>query len=226
MTSFTGMFSNSALAQDADASLRQLTYESFSAQNERFATEYPSWAPQGSVSQSVSSSGPKFVYYGERATWAGARAACRAQGGDLASIHSEAENAEAYALTGGESTWLGLSDAEDEGHWTWSDGSPVDYTPSAGEGFWTDSYDGDEDCAGFWYGHWQSDAGGMWDDLGGRVSCGKSLPYICLVHVPSPPPARALQVRRRRRAPHRAAPQALLDHGGRGRALCGQLPTD
>jgi len=45
VTTFDRMFSSTALESDADASLRQLTYDSFSAQNGRFATEYPSWAP-------------------------------------------------------------------------------------------------------------------------------------------------------------------------------------
>ena len=46
----------------------------------------------------LSTSLPTFVYHSEPATWADARAVCQAEGGDLASIHTETENAEAYEL--------------------------------------------------------------------------------------------------------------------------------
>ena len=101
-----------------------------------------------------------FVYHSEPASWEGARAVCQAEGGDLASIHTEAENAVAYELSAGQSVWLGLTDAAEEGVWTWSDGSPLDYTPSAGEGFRYDNHGGDEDCAGFWSGRWGTAEGG------------------------------------------------------------------
>jgi hypothetical protein len=54
VTSFDNMFFNSALTND----LRQLTYESFSVQNKRFATEYPSWV--ASAAPCVSSIGEGF----------------------------------------------------------------------------------------------------------------------------------------------------------------------
>ena len=123
------------------------------------------------------------TYHSAPKSWSAARDDCRSREGDLASIHNAAENAEAFALhverslPSGQSTWLGLTDAADEGHWVWSDGTPVDYTPSAGEGFRTDNHGGDEDCAGFWDGRGASNS--MWDDMYGTESCSQPLPYIC-----------------------------------------------
>ena len=54
----------------------------------------------------LSTSLPTFVYHSEPATWADARAVCQAEGGDLASIHTETENAEAYELSAGWPTWF------------------------------------------------------------------------------------------------------------------------
>ena len=54
--------------------------------------------------------------------------------------------------------WLGLTDAAKESVSTWSDGTYLNYIPSAGEGFRRDNYGGDEDCGGFWYGRWEGNA--------------------------------------------------------------------
>ena len=54
----------------------------------------------------LSTSLPTFVYHSEPATWADARAVCQAEGGDLASIHTETENDEAYELSAGWPAWF------------------------------------------------------------------------------------------------------------------------
>ena len=131
----------------------------------------------------TSESDSDFVFFSTPKSWSDARIDCQSRGGDLAKITSETENAKAYSLTGGAQTWLGLTDALTEGAWTWADGSAVTFTPSSGEGFRRDNYDGNEDCGGFWSGRWDTVNAGMWDDLGGSSSCSASLSYLC--HIPS-----------------------------------------
>ena len=129
-----------------------------------------------------------FVFVSEPRTWSAARSDCQSRGGDLAWITSEAENAKAYSLTGGNSTWLGLTDIQQEGRWLWADGTPISFTPSSGEGFRRDNHAGNEDCAGFYEGRWNTVNAGMWDDMWGAESCTGSLPYLCRI-PPSPPPS-------------------------------------
>lgn len=69
--------------------------------------------------------------------------------------------------------WLGLNDRAAEGKWKWSDGTPMDYKRWSESG--ADSWDGDEDCAGFWDGR----GDGSWDDMYGEASCSQPLPYLC-----------------------------------------------
>lgn len=65
-------------------------------------------------------------------TWDEAEAACVKEGGHLASIASEPENAAARAAAtaacGGLSAWIGLTDGAKEGMFTWSSGEPVTFT--------------------------------------------------------------------------------------------------
>ena len=68
-----------------------------------------------------------FSFHYSPKSWHAARQDCQSRGGDLASIHSEAEHREAFALTGGRDAWIGLNDEEDEGNHVWSDGTPMDY---------------------------------------------------------------------------------------------------
>ena len=77
-------------------------------------------------------------------TWAAGRAACQSLGGDLASIHSAAENDAVRAVVPHTTAaWIGATDAVSEGTWRWSDGTPWDYSNwSPGE----PNNQGDEDC--------------------------------------------------------------------------------
>ena len=114
-----------------------------------------------------------FSYHSSPKSWGAARADCKARGGDLASIHSAAENQQAFELSRGGNMWLGLNDRAAEGKWKWSDGTPMDYKRWSESG--ADSWDGDEDCAGFWDGR----GDGSWDDMYGEASCSQPLPYLC-----------------------------------------------
>ena len=89
--------------------------------------------------------------------WAAARVGCQSRGGDLASIHSAAEQAQLVALAprlgASHDYWIGLNDIAREGTWVWSDGTPVDYsawstitTPFSRNG----EPNGDGDCAQLW----------------------------------------------------------------------------
>ena len=67
-----------------------------------------------------------FVHVDQEMYYDDARAYCRANYHDLASIHSASENAEVDALCPGR-CWIGGSDAARESTWTWSDGTAWDY---------------------------------------------------------------------------------------------------
>jgi Lectin C-type domain len=115
-------------------------------------------------------------------TWAAGRAACQSLGGDLASIHSAAENAAVWAIVSqrGGQAWIGGNDAVGEGTWRWSDGTPWDYS-----NWWPNQPDnaGNEDCV-----EMNDDltpADPRWNDAPcSDISSGA----VCRVHSPSPPP--------------------------------------
>lgn len=99
-----------------------------------------------------------------------ARADCKAKGGDLLSIHSQAIQdwtvQQAFAIQASD-WWMGLHDEAQEGSFVWTDGTPLDFTTwNEGE----PNNAGNEDCASLpiW-------AGGLWNDL----PCGATLPYVC-----------------------------------------------
>ena len=119
-----------------------------------------------------------FSFHSSPKSWHAARQDCQSRGGELASIHSEAEHREAFALTGGRDAWIGLNDEEDEGNHVWSDGTPMDYHGWApGQ---PNNYGGDEDCGGYWSGR----NNGRWDDMFGGASCSSELAYICNTAAP------------------------------------------
>ena len=72
------------------------------------------WLPS-SQPQPAPSPPSEFVYVTTSMTWSDARTYCQGLGGDLASIHSAEEDAEAAELATGENVWFGLTDADEEG---------------------------------------------------------------------------------------------------------------
>jgi hypothetical protein len=97
-----------------------------------------------------------FLYVPSSGSWNSARQNCIAQGVDLASIHSQAEQnrLKDYGLGSGVRPWLGMK--KQGGNWVWSDGSPVEY-----EMWWTSGNAGTggphpsgQTMASFGWGQW------------------------------------------------------------------------
>ena len=131
------------------------------------------------------SGGGTFTFHEGPISWEAALAACEAQGGSLASIHSESENAAAHAVTSGRRAYIGLNDRANEGSFVWADGTPVDFTRWGGSE--PNSFAGsNEDCAGFHA--YYSDGG--WNDFmcSGNDHNGEPIGYVCSSVKPPPPP--------------------------------------
>ncbi|XP_070537336.1 C-type mannose receptor 2-like [Ptychodera flava] len=102
--------------------------------------------------------------------WHAARDKCRNAGGDLATIHSQEQQAYMTSqLRNVESAmWIGFSDNNWEGQFRWTDGSPVNFVnwatgePNGGT---------DENCVEM---HFRG-YGGYWNDM----SCDSTAGYIC-----------------------------------------------
>ncbi|XP_074479552.1 ladderlectin-like isoform X1 [Sebastes fasciatus] len=78
------------------------------------------------------SSGRCFLYVPTPMTWANAERQCQDYGGNLASVHSvdEQQFIQGLILSITEKnalTWLGAFDAQQEGLWLWSDGTPFKF---------------------------------------------------------------------------------------------------
>ncbi len=82
---------------------------------------------------------PGFIYMGNLngheyycstspAVWDNAQATCLANGGHLAVINSEEENNLLASFLVTQSAYIGLSDVQDEGNFTWVNGDPLNYT--------------------------------------------------------------------------------------------------
>jgi hypothetical protein len=104
----------------------------------------------------------------EDLSWDGARARCSALGGTLAVVTSEAEASFIAELCDGRYMYLGATDNESEGEWTWVDGTPWDFTHwMSGQ---PNDYGGTEDyLATYDEGRWVDVAGagdGFWMPTG------------------------------------------------------------
>ena len=127
-----------------------------------------------------------FVYISTVQPWAAGRTACQSLGGDLASIHSAAENAAVLAvIPQSAAPWIGATDAVSEGTWRWSDGTPWDYSN------WLPGEPNNGDYGNCAHMNWASihfnRADPRWNDTPCDGSEGPTMGAVC--RVASPPPA-------------------------------------
>nr|XP_020508804.1 galactose-specific lectin nattectin-like [Labrus bergylta] len=114
-----------------------------------------------------------FLYVSKAMTWANAEINCQAQGGNLASVHSLSEYAFIQGLIHGithryPQTWLGGSDAQEEGVWLWTDGSR--FNSLNWWGGWTDNNLNQQHCLQMNWGERKT-----FDD----VQCWYNLGFVC-----------------------------------------------
>mmetsp|Transcript_19550 Transcript_19550/g.64641 ORF Transcript_19550/g.64641 Transcript_19550/m.64641 type:complete len:357 (+) Transcript_19550:673-1743(+) len=118
-----------------------------------------------------------FEYHRGTTSWEKAEHDCFRKGMHLASIHTAEENELVLNLCD-KACWIGYTDAEKEGHWLWTDGSP-----SEGDHPWNEGVSGrpvlpdDATDGSFMYPRgngWVSP--GSWDD---DVVNGTERPYVC-----------------------------------------------
>ncbi|XP_078132212.1 type-2 ice-structuring protein-like [Sander vitreus] len=68
-----------------------------------------------------------FRYFPAATSWAVAEKSCLSFRGNLASVHNTDEEFWIQRLAGNNPAWIGGSDAQQEGFWFWSDGTPLKY---------------------------------------------------------------------------------------------------
>uniref|UniRef100_A0A8C9XKG9 Galactose-specific lectin nattectin-like n=1 Tax=Sander lucioperca TaxID=283035 RepID=A0A8C9XKG9_SANLU len=114
-----------------------------------------------------------FAFYIQTKTWIDAETFCQTAGGNLASIHSDAEHQFIKAFIQQVAgtprpSWIGGSDAVKEGTWLWTDGSKFNYkTWNVGE---PNNCCGGEDCLTM---NWPS--GNNWNDW----ACTNQASFVC-----------------------------------------------
>ncbi|XP_069623157.1 hepatic lectin-like isoform X2 [Ranitomeya imitator] len=91
-----------------------------------------------------------YFFSSSKSNWFKARSMCVLKNSDLAVIKNEYEQRFIGAKTGDRAYWIGLTDNEAEGNWTWVDGT--DYKSSYKNWMPNEptSSGGDEDCVHIW----------------------------------------------------------------------------
>ncbi len=104
------------------------------------------------------------------ASWAAAEQACQNNGGHLAIINSASENQYIASRLQANTAWIGASDTNNEGTFSWVDGSPITFSQWA----WRqpNNYNGNQDYLELY-------RSGEWNDQNGTVS----LEYV--LEIPS-----------------------------------------
>ena len=126
---------------------------------------------EGDYTCCSTSASSEFSFVANVGSWSNGRAQCQSRGGDLATIHSAAEDAAAKAVVpSGSSAWFGLSDTTTEGSYAWVDGSALDYINWAGGE--PNNWGGNEDCGGYYKGHTSGWADGGCDEWEGADPVG------------------------------------------------------
>ncbi|XP_049922623.1 ladderlectin-like isoform X1 [Epinephelus moara] len=107
-------------------------------------------------------------------TWTRAERNCQALGGNLASVHNFGEyqaiqNVIYRATRSKRPTWIGGSDAEEDGQWLWSDGTSFNYQNWCQKE--PNNYGGRQSCIQMNFSDQK-----CWDDL----QCSRKLPSVCV----------------------------------------------
>ncbi|XP_072226606.1 ladderlectin-like [Leuresthes tenuis] len=116
-----------------------------------------------------------YKYIATKMTWIDAELYCVSQGANLVSIHSqEEENFVKFLIRNFDLAegvnWIGLTDAQKNGAWLWSDGSKVDFR------FWNrgepNNAGGSEECV---HTNWGTDK--KWNDK----DCSFKYSFVCAI---------------------------------------------
>uniref|UniRef100_A0A3B3I261 C-type lectin domain-containing protein n=1 Tax=Oryzias latipes TaxID=8090 RepID=A0A3B3I261_ORYLA len=114
-----------------------------------------------------------YRYFATQRTWTEAESDCVSEGLNLVSIHSPEEQRYVKFLisnfdTNERATWIGYTDAEQEGVWLWSDRTIDNYQNwNRGE---PNNYNGPENCAVTNWGFFR-----RWND----INCSEKFPFLC-----------------------------------------------
>ncbi|XP_066913843.1 alpha-N-acetylgalactosamine-specific lectin-like [Clytia hemisphaerica] len=119
-------------------------------------------------------SGDFYAYINQKKTWNNAELYCISKGDHLASIKSKQENDFVYRLTTGgrNDYWIGMSDKQVEGSFTWSDGKTATYKNFASG---QPNNAANQDCVSFYKNY--ADYAGKWNDW----ECSKSFTFVCKI---------------------------------------------
>jgi len=117
----------------------------------------------------------EWQFNAEKMDWHSARKSCNRWGGELASVHSQAQINELDRLNGNERAWIGGHDVTKEGRWEWSDGSKFD--SSAWNRGDPNDWGNGEDCL-------ETYGNGKWNDM----RCNHEAAYICKRDIGAVPP--------------------------------------
>ncbi|XP_016118361.1 ladderlectin-like [Sinocyclocheilus grahami] len=110
-----------------------------------------------------------YKFFSQGVNWITAERSCQSLDANLASVHSKLENDLLLSLLPSSTThsWLGVHDGEQEGEWTWSDGTPFDYNNWCSE---EPNNAGVENCVDI---SWTTNR--CWNDL----PCSYQIGYTC-----------------------------------------------
>ena len=118
--------------------------------------------------------GHTYYYFPSSSTWYEAKKYSENLGGHLVTIGSAEEDAFVFALAGQNPVWIGLSDQDSDGNWSWVTGEPLTYTnwyPGQPDHSSND-HEGDE-C----FVHYTAARTGQWNDNGSFMPNG----FVCEV---------------------------------------------
>uniref|UniRef100_A0A3B3C931 C-type lectin domain-containing protein n=1 Tax=Oryzias melastigma TaxID=30732 RepID=A0A3B3C931_ORYME len=120
-----------------------------------------------------------YRYFATQRTWAEAERDCVAEGLNLVSIHSSEEQKYVKFLISNfdnneRSTWIGYTDAQQEGLWLWSDGTQDNFQNwNRGE---PNNFNKPENCAVTNWGFFR-----RWND----IDCSEKFPFVSTVFTVS-----------------------------------------